>query len=130
MAIGTLAVLAALAGAVLYHVNVTAGWVIEPSFWLLHTCAALSYGAVGGWLAVLRRVPVIPWIFLGIGLAHGMRMLIHEYAVLGAHIGWPLAGPALWIGSWLWAPAHLAIGALLPLLLPDGRLPSPRWRPV
>ncbi len=34
-----------------------------------------------------------------------------------------------WVGNWVWVPFHACI-ALLPLLFPDGRLPSPRWRPV
>lgn len=34
-----------------------------------------------------------------------------------------------WVGNWVWVPFHACI-ALLLLLFPDGRLPSPCWRPV
>jgi len=34
-----------------------------------------------------------------------------------------------WLSEWIWLPSMLA-GLLLLLLFPDGRPPSPRWRPV
>lgn len=130
VAVGVVAVLCGLAGAVLYQVNSAAGRSVEPSFWLLSTCTALAYGGTGGFLAARYRAPVIRWVLLGIGLCQGFSVLAREYGVLAAAAGRPLAGAAVWIGSWLWAPAHVAIGALLPLLLPDGRVPSRRWLPA
>lgn len=125
---GAVAVLAGLVGAVLHLVPSEP--MAEPTFWLVGFFGATAYGATAAFLAARRRAPALRAVLLGIGLAHGLAMLAREYAVLATHSGWPLAGPLLWIGSWLWAPAHLTIGALLPLLLPEGRLPSPRWRPV
>lgn len=37
---------------------------------------------------------------------------------------------AAWLAQWTWIPAFVPFATLLPLLFPDGRLPSPRWRPV
>jgi hypothetical protein len=39
--------------------------------------------------------------------------------------GWVSA----WITCWLWVPIN-ALLAFVALLFPDGKLPSPRWRPV
>ena len=65
---------------------------------------------------------------LGIGLAEGVALLAGEYGSLSPDV--PLRQWSVWIGSWLWAPAYVSVIALLPLLLPTGALPSPRWRPA
>ena len=35
-----------------------------------------------------------------------------------------------WLSSWIWVPAIGLAVIFIPLLFPDGRLPSRRWRPV
>ena len=45
------------------------------------------------------------------------------------HATLPGAEAAAWVNTWGWAP-ELVVLPLLPLLFPDDRLPSPRWRPV
>ena len=37
---------------------------------------------------------------------------------------------AAWLAQWTWIPAFVPFATLLPLVFPDGRLPSRRWRPV
>lgn len=125
--VGVLAVGAGVIGAVLHAVNITAGRGVEPSFWLLSALGALAYGGVGAVLARRSRVPRIPLVLGLIGLGQALALVCREYALLGAV---PLDELALWLGSWLWAPSYIASAALLPLLLPDGSLPSRRWRPA
>ncbi|MGY1913978.1 histidine kinase [Blastococcus sp. SYSU DS0973] len=37
---------------------------------------------------------------------------------------------AAWLTLWAWVPTFVPLATLLPLIFPDGRLPSPRWRPA
>jgi signal transduction histidine kinase len=42
----------------------------------------------------------------------------------------PFGSPMLWANSWISAPAVSLAGFILPLVFPEGRLLSPRWRPA
>lgn len=121
---GALAALGGLAGAVLHAVNASAGRTVEPSFWLMQVAAALGYGLLGLVLrhhaAVALRVTVV-----AIGLGAAVSLLAAEWSMADPDATW-----MLWIGSWAWAPGYIAIIALLPQLLPDGRPVSLRWRPA
>jgi two-component system NarL family sensor kinase len=125
--LGVSAVVAGLVGGVLHAANAAADRDLEPSFWLLGLLGALAYGGTGAILGARSRVERIPQLLGGIGLGQGLSLLLTEYALLGPV---PLDWAALWIGSWLWAPSLIASAVLLPLLLPEGRLPSARWRPA
>jgi two-component system NarL family sensor kinase len=125
--LGLAAVVAGVVGAVLHAVNTAAGRDLQPSFWLLGALGAVAYGGTAAVLAARSRVQRVPVVLGSIGLGQGVALLLTEYALLGPV---PLDWVALWIGSWLWAPSLVASAALLPLLLPDGSLPSARWRPA
>jgi signal transduction histidine kinase len=90
---------------------------------------ALAYGTVGA--VITSRLPGhrIGWLFSLIGLLTALNCLAYAYAEYGLFaVDLPLAMVAqrVWgISEWL-APL-LAVSLLL---LPDGRLPSRRWRPV
>ncbi|QJY50224.1 sensor histidine kinase [Pseudonocardia broussonetiae] len=71
---------------------------------------------------VLRRVPRHP-----IGR---LMLLVGGLAGLAAAaVAWSGFLPAAWLSQWLWLPAWALIPVVL-LLVPDGRLPSRRWRPL
>ncbi len=125
--LGWLAVVTGLAGAGLHAANEAEGRTSEPSFWLMGLGASLAYGLAALLLrgAEARRIQLL---LGGIGLAQGLALLASEWGLLDEQI--PLRSWAVWLGSWLWAPAYAAIAAVLPLVLPDGRLPSSRWRPA
>jgi signal transduction histidine kinase len=99
---------------------------------LLFYSAMLSFPVVG--LIISSRQPQnrIAWIFLAIGLAwelwwFGTSYL--EYGVVTNPGSVPAPGVVAALTDWMWAPAIGLTGTLLILLFPDGRLPSPRWRP-
>lgn len=76
---------------------------------------------------VLWRRPRNPagWVLLSAGLV-GVSALAHVWASAEpGRLAWVPA--AVWFASWTYVPYCLQ-GALLPLLFPDGRLPSARWR--
>jgi hypothetical protein len=92
----------------------------------------LTEGALG--LAIAFRQPrnAVGWIFLVSGACAGSYELAQMYSAYAylVHPGLPGAEWAAWLGSWLWLPATGLLPTFLFLVFPDGRLPSPRWRPV
>jgi signal transduction histidine kinase len=81
---------------------------------------AVAFAVVGA--VVPRR---IGRVFMAIGLLTSISTLCYAYARRD--------GPGAEIAAWLWNPLSQPEAPLLGLallLFPDGRLPSPRWRPV
>jgi hypothetical protein len=89
-----------------------------------------AFSVVGGVIAVRRPDNTIGWLLAAIGLLFAV--------VVAGSVGsmWALETEALpkAVGEWIVVPANgwvIALGLIgtqLPLRLPDGRLPSPRWR--
>ena len=97
----------------------------------VNVVVAVLFSAVG--FVVVRRQPrnAVGWILLT--LPAGLQLLPADaasYALLVYRLGHrlPLGGVALLL-EYSWAPASVLLGLVI-LLFPDGRLPSPRWRPV
>ena len=100
--------------------------------WVEDTVVAVGFSAVGA--VVAHRFPSrnpIGWLFCAIGVLTGAILFSTEYAYYSALV-WsgtlPGDGAAAWFAFWLWVP-QAGLFAFLGLLFPDGRLPSPRWRP-
>ena len=100
-------------------------------YWLEDTAISLVFSAVGAVIAYRRPENLIGWIFCALGLSVGLDHLVAEYAIytlLASHRNL-LGGEAMaWVRSWIWV-LYLGLFVFLGLLFPDGRLPSPRWRP-
>jgi hypothetical protein len=84
---------------------------------------------------VASRQPRNPvgWFFVVSATCWAVNEATGRYAIYGLVIepgSLPLARLMAWPSTWMWEPAVLLIGLFLPLYFPDGRLLSPRWRPV
>ena len=106
-----------------------------PVFAIANVVPVVSFGIVGALLATRRPNNPIGWLFWAAGLvwAAGLLSALAAYGTAvggGALAGWPSV-PAAWL-AWLsndaFALALFATVLFVPLLFPDGRLPSRRWR--
>ena len=92
------------------------------------TPVAIAFAVVGA-LVAARTGNNLGWLLLGTGVVAAVVLVTRAYAARVPAAELPAAA---WVG-WtftlvLWISAPLLV---LPLLVfPDGRLPSPRWRPV
>jgi signal transduction histidine kinase len=76
--------------------------------------------------------PMGPLLCL-IGLTDAISMVPFAYArytVVHSPGSLPFGTAALWANTWDFAPATSLIGLVLPLVFPEGRLLSHRWRPA
>jgi hypothetical protein len=98
---------------------------------LLFIVIFFSFGVVGALVASRQPRNAIGWIFLAITLTVEMAFLTDTYARYSFRVSAvPLPGAvvAAWLSSWAWVAFLAPTLTFLPLLFPDGRLPSPRWR--
>jgi len=93
-----------------------------------------SFSVVGAIVASHRPANPLGWIFLAVGFSEGLAGFAYPYAeyALVTEPGSSLPGAALmsWVGQLFWFPGFVLVFTYAPLLFPDGRLPSGRWRPV
>jgi hypothetical protein len=98
----------------------------EGSFWLL-------FATIGLVLTLRRPANPIGWLYAAAGLVWSAYVPVDPWVDQLQRSGRPLPALALnlaLIGETFWA-IGITLAITLPLLLlPDGRLRSPRWRPV
>jgi len=104
----------------------------EGSIWALisFVIPIAAFSAVGGVIAVRRPGNPIGWLLAAIGLLFAIVVASAGISVWALETGSLPRAAAEWIsvGLTAWVIALGLIGIQLPLRLPDGTLPSPRWR--
>jgi hypothetical protein len=115
------------AGLVFSIVNRSAA---QTDFLVLHFFA---FSILGAPIASRQPHNAIGWILLAIGIVWGLYWALTGYSIYGLvtnQESLPRPDLSLALSSWLWVPAVGLMGIFLIVLFPDGRLPSPRWRPL
>ena len=90
----------------------------------------MTVTSVGALIAVRRPGNRVGWLVIAIGITACFIDLPRLYAGLTVYAGWRLPG-ALWLywfSQLIWIVLFGEILVLLPLIFPDGRLLSRRWR--
>jgi len=104
-----------------------------PDEWGFRNVAAtlaLALGSVGALIAARRPENRFGWMLLAISVVGALQGIVDEYPILAdaSSPALPMATESRWVAAWIWAiPAGLYM-TLMPLMFPDGRLISGRWR--
>jgi hypothetical protein len=100
---------------------------------LANLVTLLPFSVVGAIIASRQPRNAIGWLFCSVGVTIGLNSFAGDYAEFWLASGFgpgSLGETAAWLSSWLWFLLVYVPMSFLLLLFPDGRLPSPRWRPV
>lgn len=95
--------------------------------WTWALAVALVYAPAGA--ALSTRAPRLATTFLVMAASSAVTLLAGQQAEAVASGRSDFAGAlAVWLSSWTWVPAYVLLVAVVPHLLPDGRLLAGRWR--
>ncbi|MGH2725013.1 MAG: histidine kinase [Actinomycetota bacterium] len=88
----------------------------------------LAFSLTGALVAARQSANRVGWLFLGVGLMASVAFSSDAYARYSINVS-PLPGMEwlAWLSSWMWVFFFTPLVVFLPLLFPDGRLPSRRW---
>ena len=98
---------------------------------LVVTLATMS--AVGLLIISRQSQNLIGWLLITAGISASLLLFSSEYARLALSSPnriLPFGLVLAWISQWIWIVYVWPIGVGLPMLYPEGRLLSPRWRPL
>jgi hypothetical protein len=91
-----------------------------------------AFAVVGG--VLMARLPTHPigWLLAGAASLPSLALLGEAYAGFATANREPnaLAVLGAWVNAWYWMPMLSLMLVFVPLLFPDGRLPTARWRPA
>ena len=90
-----------------------------------------SFAGVGGFVATRRPSNAIGWLMLTAAVliavtVFGINYVMHSVAETGGNL--PGTAGVGWLIGLTFTPAVILVGVFVPLLFPDGRLPSDRLR--
>jgi len=95
-------------------------------FAVVVTFALGGFAFVGAMVASRQPRNAIGWILLAIALLFSLSNVVEALATRAAHP----ADVVMWLDDWLSDVWIALVGVWIPLLFPNGHLPSRAWRPV
>lgn len=128
-----LALVQALFGLVLAILNRLTLERFFAEYMVAQTLGTIAFATAGLIIAARRPDNTIGRLLCLIGVGYGLTAWPGQYAryALVTHPGALPAGALIaWLLFWTWIPIVMLAVVFLPLLYPDGQLPSPRWRPA
>lgn len=87
----------------------------------------VAYATVGALVASRHPSNSMGWLLLAVALAFTVQGLAEAYVSTPSNPGYPIVA---WFAGWVWYVWLFLLTVYVPLLFPDGRLLSPRWRLV
>jgi len=95
--------------------------------------AIFASALVGALIVNSRPGHPIGWMFCAAALSFGVGFFSRQYAIQALVVvpgTLPFGYAMAWFGFWVDMPGIAVVALFLPLLFPDGHLPSARWRPA
>ena len=125
--------LVAVAVLLSWYMPASGGLALRAFQTVLDATLVLAFSTVGALIVVRRPGNVVGWILATAGLAIAAAILASTYVEFSlAASGGRLVGTrwVAWVASWIWLLGFGQALVFLPLMFPNGRLPSRRWRLV
>ncbi len=132
-AMAVLSIALAVLGAVLIAGTPAASRPSGYQFLQLYPLANIAFSIVGALIISRRPENRIGWLTCAIGLLSNVWPFAGDYvryAVVTKPGVLPGSDWMAWLNNWEWLPPTMLVLVFLPLLFPDGRLLSRRWRLV
>jgi hypothetical protein len=101
----------------------------DPAGFIGFICAFGAFGIVGALIIWQRPGNTLGWVLSAVGLLAAWGASADAYVDLASDENL-LYLVSVWISLWYWFPLLGLTLIFTPLLFPDARLPSPRWRLV